>query len=129
MVASITNQLLDMSENLLACRDMRHAWAVESDFHVHRASRGRIQEVRRILACMRCAAVERIETYGPARHGGLEKLRQHYKYDPEKHYIIKGVPQGTKPTEIARSIMFERVMARLAEHGLPVSDDEDAGVS
>jgi len=106
----LAHALMELPEEWVICRDMRHAWNVLNDFHVTKSDKRYSQEIRRELVCMRCATV-RNETYHHGRFG-LEKVSQNYGY-PE-HYQIKGVPRGVKPQSIVQEEQYRRAMERIA---------------
>lgn len=109
----LTRRLQEMPDNWVNCRDMRHAWAVENDFHVvtQAQEKGRrTMHVGRDLICMRCPTV-RHEVYIATRHG-LEKISQSYSY-PEG-YCIPGVPRGVKPQAIIQQEQYRRAMEKVA---------------
>lgn len=108
--ADLANALMELPDNWVMCRDMRHAWSVLEDFHVHIAQGQKIQELRRVLHCLRCQTL-RIEIYHVGRYG-LDKVRQHYTY-PD-NYQIKGVPRGVKPQSIVQQEQYRRSMERIA---------------
>lgn len=108
---ALKGALQGLSDEWLMCRDVRHSWSVEVDFHVTEHTGNRIQEIQRVLLCDRCGG-ERIETYHPTRWG-LEKTRQNYRM-PEG-YIIKGVPRGVKPSFIVQGEQYRRVMERVKD--------------
>lgn len=107
---ALSNALMDLPDEWVICRDMRHAWEVENDFHVTAGNKRMIREVQRILSCLRCRT-ERTETYHLATNGGLEKVHQRYTY-PD-HYQLKGVPRGNKPSSIIQAEQFRRAMDRV----------------
>lgn len=111
----LTRRLQEMPENWVNCRDMRHAWAVENDFHVveQKQEKGgrRTMHVGRDLICMRCPTI-RHEVYIVTRYDGLEKVSQSYSY-PEG-YQIPGVPRGVKPQSIIQQEQYRRAMEKVA---------------
>jgi hypothetical protein len=108
--ADLANALMDLPDDWVMCRDMRHAWHVMEDFHVSKNRGHSIQELNRTLICMRCTTL-RIEVYHSGRFG-LDKVRQHYTY-PD-NYQIKGVPRGVKPQSIVQNEQYRRAMERAA---------------
>ncbi len=107
------NALKALPDKWVACRDMRHAWATENDFHVVPQSTvgGRSMHVGRDLVCMRCET-RRHEVYLSVKGGRLEKVGQSYEY-PEG-YQIAGVPRGVKPQQIVQAEMYRRAMEKVA---------------
>lgn len=108
--ADLANALMDLPDDWVMCRDMRHAWHVLEDFHVVTTQARHIQELGRTLICLRCNTL-RVETYHAGRFG-LDKVRQHYTY-PE-NYQIKGVPRGVKPQSIVQQEQYRRAMEKVA---------------
>lgn len=108
---ALADALHELPENWLMCRDMRHAWEVQQDYHVTKAAGSKIKEIRRFLVCLRCKTRRR-ETYHIVGWG-LEKVSQSYEY-PE-NYQIHGVPRGIKPSFIVQGEMYRRTMERVAE--------------
>lgn len=109
---SLAEALQELPDKWLACRDMRHAWLVEEDFHVTVATGRRPQEIKRLLVCMRCA-VEREETYHPVQGNGLERVHSHYRYP--SGYQLKGVPRGNKPSWMVQQEQYRRSMTKMAK--------------
>ena len=113
-----TDAAINFAENLknlpdvwVACRDMMHAWSVLNDFHVVGKKQGALHPyIRRDLVCMRCNAV-RHEEYEKVR-SGLDKVYQSYTY-PEG-YQIPGVPRGVKPKTIVQQEQYRRAMEKVA---------------
>lgn len=106
----LATALMDLPDDWVMCRDMRHAWAVVEDFHVTERKGTRVQTIARILGCIRCATLRK-ETY--VHNGyGLDKIGQGYQY-PEG-YQIKGVPRGVKPQAIIQEEQYRRSMEKLA---------------
>lgn len=107
---ALANALMQLPENWLMCRDMRHAWTVMNDFHVTDRKGRLASEIRRDLRCLRCETVRR-EVYHQTANG-LEKAHQMYGY-PE-HYQMKGVPRGNKPQALVQEEQFRRTMEKVA---------------
>lgn len=115
--AELANALMELPDEYVMCRDIRHAWGILEDFHVTDGGK-RVQEVKRILECERCHAVQRHEVYHLTR-SGLEKVSQHYRYIHDQEdggipYQIKGVPRGVKPASIVQGEQYRRVLERVA---------------
>lgn len=110
---TLATGLTKLPDNWMACRDMRHAWSVEEEFHVEPSQviGRKIQSIRRILVCMRCET-RRIENYVAGRYG-LDKVGQHYVYPND--YQIPGVPRGVKPQSIIQQEQYRRAMAKVAK--------------
>lgn len=109
---ALSEGLQRLPDNWIMCRDMRHAWSVEENFHVEPSqSVGRkLQAVRRVLVCMRCET-RRVEHYLAGRYG-LDKDSQHYIYPAD--YQLPGVPRGVKPASIVQQEQYRRVMEAAA---------------
>lgn len=118
----LENALTILPDRYIACRDVRHAWSVENDFHVYRQAQEkgrRTMHIARDLVCMRCGTL-RHEVYIATKDRGLEKIAQSYDY-PEK-YAIPGVPRGVKPSAIIQQEAYRRAMEKVA--GAARSDRE-----
>lgn len=117
--ANLATSLKTLPDQFIVCRDVRHAWAVLTDYHVtpsqHEGGR-KVMLILRVLVCMRCDT-QRHEFYAMGRgYDGLEKTHQHYVY-PEA-YQIPGVPRGVKPSNIIQQESYRRAMEKVA-HALP----------
>lgn len=110
--ADLANALTHLPDKWVMCRDMRHSWDVVEDFHVTMRSGRSVQEIARVLGCMRCMTHRR-EIYHQGRFG-LDKVSQTYSY-PE-NYQIKGVPRGVKPQSIIQQEQFRRSMERTVDN-------------
>lgn len=108
----LSSGLKKLPDNFVMCRDVRHAWMVESDFHVEPSQvEGRkIQSLKRVLICGRCET-RRHERYISAKYG-LDKIGQWYE-NPEG-YQIPGVPRGVKPSHIVQQEMYRRALEKAA---------------
>src|SRR5690349_13255731 len=104
----LEDQIQHMPENLLACRDLRHAWAVETGYHPvtmeKGAPRGRYLERR--LACLRCDT-QRVELIR-VHKSWIERLSTYYVY-PEG-YQVKGVKRGDDVQGMVRMEQINRIM-------------------
>lgn len=109
--ARLADALTMLPEAWVMCRDVRHAWVVEEDFHVIWLTGQSVQEIKRVLVCMRCSS-KRHEIYAPSRAFGLEKIRMHYEY-PE-NYQITGVPRGNKPQAMVQQEQYRRLMIKVS---------------
>lgn len=105
--------LKKLEDHQLACRDMRHAWAVEQDYHVEAGQSvgKKIQSIKRVLVCMRGCETRRVEHYHATKYG-LDKVAQHYDY-PDG-YQIPGVPRGVKPSVVIQQESYRRAMEKIA---------------
>lgn len=114
---ALAKGLTILPDTWVMCRDMRHAWSVDEDFHVEpgQVEGRKIQRLRRMLVCMRCET-RRIETYAKGRYG-LDKIGQYYVYpvgDGGLSYQIQGVPRGVKPQSIVQQEQYRRAMEKIA---------------
>lgn len=112
VTARLVDALHELPDTWLMCRDVRHAWSVENDFHVTSQTPKTIQEIRRSLVCLRCGVL-RNEVYIPTRFGGLEKTHSSYVYP--QGYQIRGVPRGVKPQALVQSEQYRRTLSKVAE--------------
>ena len=108
--AILANALQDLEDNWLMCRDMRHAWEIEVDFHVATQIGTKVKHLRRTLVCLRCGT-ERNERYIMTR-SGVEKETQSYSY-PDG-YQLEGIPRGVKPSSIVQAEQYRRAMEKVA---------------
>lgn len=111
LAEQLADALTTLPDNWIMCRDMRHAWEVDEDFHVTKGQGLNIASVRRTLVCVRCETL-RVEKYHSLKWG-LEKVAQHYVY-PD-NYQIHGVPRGVKPSFIIQGEQYRRAMSRIAD--------------
>lgn len=105
--------LQDLPDRFVMCRDMRHAWVVEKDFHVSLGHARAIQEITRVLVCMRCTT-QRVEAYVPSLNWGLEKVYMHYVYPIG--YMIHGVPWGSRPSYLVQAEQYRRTMMKVTAY-------------
>jgi len=110
-IAQVAEALEALPDTWVMCRDLRHAWSVDEDFHVLQRKGSQIQEVGRVLVCLRCST-KRYETYVPTRRWGLERVRSRYDY-PE-NYLIRNVPDGVKPQSIIQAENYRRSLAKIS---------------
>lgn len=110
---TLASALTTLPDNWVACRDMRHAWDVENDFHVvPMATEGKpTLRLQRDLICARCETT-RHEYYIKGKFG-LMKDGQSYSY-PQGYQII-GVPRGVKPQEIVQQEQYRRSTEKVAK--------------
>lgn len=88
-IRSLNEQIAEMGDATLACRDLMHAWSVDRPYYrveVEGGVRGGFY-VERLKGCLRCDT-KRVELYRVFRDR-LELLRSHYVY-PEG-YLIHGL--------------------------------------
>ena len=112
----IVEQIENLNEVILQCRDMRHAWATEVPYYkveVQGGARGALY-VQRIIACMRCNT-KRIEFHRVFRDR-LERISSHYQY--AEGYQIKGVKKGDHVQDKVRRELFTRTTKEMElNHG------------
>lgn len=118
-VREVTSQIKKLPEKFTTCRDMRHAWATENDYHVYtqyqEAKGSKSMFVARDLVCMRCGAL-RHEIYLATKSRGLERVSMTYSY-PDG-YMIPGMPSGVSPQAILAQMRYRRAMEAVA-HAQP----------
>lgn len=102
----IIDQIENMDEILLQCRDIRHAWATEIPYYkvdIEGGTKGALY-VERIIACMRCNT-KRIEFYRVYKDR-LERISSRYAYT--EGYQIKGVKKGDHVQDKVRRELYTR---------------------
>lgn len=120
---SVAEQIEGMSESALACRDIRHAWAVDTPYHrveVEGGVRSALY-VERAIGCMRCGTA-RVELYRVFKHR-LELLRAHYEYP--QGYLMHGVGGAREIRGRIRREGVRRVLEALDEDDNLSQDEED----
>ena len=105
---AVKNGLKNQPNDFLACRDMRHAWDVSTDYFLAEDDNCIIRE----LECMRCHACRR-DSFQIARDRRLVRNGTSYTY-PEG-YLMKGVPRGNKSQDLVRGEIYRRMLAQAAE--------------
>jgi hypothetical protein len=111
----ITEEQEARIKRFTACRDFRHAWAVENDYHVYKQyqERGRrSMYVARDLVCMRCTTM-RHEVYLATKTRGLERVSTSYSYPAG--YQVQGIPAGTTAQNILAQIRYREAMETVAK--------------
>lgn len=107
--ADVDRALAGLRAEALACRDLRHAWAVDVPLYVVQVEggmRGAVYAERR-CGCMRCGT-ERVELYR-VYGDRLERLRTSYAY-PEGYRLPHGaLPKGTNVAAVVRHLQWEAV--------------------
>lgn len=97
------------------CRDMRHAWAIENDYHVYKqyqeAKGSRSMYVARDLVCMRCTTI-RHEIYLATKTRGLERVSTSYAYPAG--FLMDGIPSGASSQSILAQIRYREAMEAVA---------------
>lgn len=113
----LATALRDVPDNQLTCRGLRHAWAVDEDFHVYHVEqegRGRqTMHIARKLGCMRGCGCSVLEVYIQTRYGRIERIERITMYPPG--YLIAGVPRGVKPQSIVQQEAYRRSMESTAK--------------
>lgn len=115
-MAALVSNLEKLPDNMLQCKSMLHAWAVENDYHVETVvyeGRRRIQHIARLLVCMRGCGTFRKSTYIIGKNG-LEKLSQSYTYT-NPAYKMPGLPRGVKPGDVVRNEEYSRTLTKAAK--------------
>lgn len=97
----------------LACRDLRHQWMVEDDFHVTSQAKDRNVYVARSVVCERCGTV-RVERYQLTRDG-LELTSRYYNY--VEGYQLANMPRGLKPVSLVREEIYRRAQEKASARG------------
>lgn len=108
----LTRQVRGLPDEWLACRDMRHAWVVENDYHVisRTPNRPSLMVVGRVLVCMRCDT-RRHEKYMPSTWYGLEKTSTRYEYP--RGYQLHGVVPEVSPQSIVQREQYTRALHKI----------------
>lgn len=104
---TVEDQIAEFSDTILACRDVRHAWAVDAPYYkvpMQGARKGQIF-AKRIIACMRCDT-QRVEIYRIKKHN-VERVSVFYKH-PEG-YSLHGVKRGTNTVSMVRREQIRRL--------------------
>lgn len=74
----------EVSNDSLACRDLRHSWTHVTD-HVTKGTKDRVREIERILVCTRCGA----DRYDIFKIPSFEKVKTKTTY-PEGYLLKNG---------------------------------------
>jgi hypothetical protein len=105
----VVDQVHDLSDNIMMCRDFRHAWAVEVPYYkvedVEGGVRGALY-VERTIACMRCDT-KRVEFYR-VLETRLERLHSKYVY-PEG-YMMRGAKRSDHVQDMVRREAYRRAV-------------------
>ena len=113
----VAGDLAELSEKFLFCRDLRHRWYVESNFHdagMEIEGNGVTQTVERVIACSNCGTrrtaislvVER-----PNLAPRMEKWSSSYKY-PKGYLMHRGqIPRDIGVSQLVRYEILRRVLA------------------
>jgi hypothetical protein len=101
----IAAAVANLPDNMAVCRDLRHAWTVDTPFYLVKHEGGprgaRYAERRR--GCMRCQC-EVVELFR-VHSSWMEKLSERRVY-PDG-YLLHGLPKGTNVAAIVRRRAFE----------------------
>ena len=104
----IEDQIEHLTDNMLMCRDLRHAWGVEAGYHkveVEGGIRG-AKYLERRLACLRCDTL-RVELVR-IHSSWIERISTYYVY-PEG-YHLKGAKRGDNVQGMVRWVQMRRSM-------------------
>jgi hypothetical protein len=107
----LADQIHDLTEQTIACRDMRHAWAMDVPYYrieVEGGVRGAIY-VQRTLGCMRGCGCTRLEL-SRVYKDRVERLTSRLIYP--KGYVLKGVGKA-KVQQMVRREEVRRVLGDL----------------
>lgn len=100
MIAGALHQL---PEEFLACRDLRHAWKVQDNFHDGNTE----GTTMRVLKCVSCETV-RTDVYSVLKRPGMvprmEKVSSAYTYP--KGYQMRQ-PSGVRDLAISQLVKYE----------------------
>lgn len=116
--ATIADQLRDLPENFLMCRDpaFGHDWKPTRGFHaIPVAQIGRkMANLARIETCARCKGIK-TEKFVVNQYDLIEKVTQSIDY--EEGYLMKntGVPRGVKRSSLVWTENYRRTMEQVAE--------------
>ena len=113
----VAGDLSQLSERFLTCRDLRHSWHVESNFHdagFEIEGNNVTQAVERIIVCRNCgtrrtdisAVVQK-----PHSVPRIEKVSTTYKY-PKGYLMSRGqIPRDIGVSQLVRYETLRRVLA------------------
>lgn len=111
----ISEEMEARIKRFTACRDFKHAYAVENDYYVYKqyqeAKGSRSMYVARDLVCMRCTTIKR-EIFLATKTRGLEKVSYSYDYPPG--YLLQGIPAGASARSILAQIRYREAMEAVA---------------
>ena len=118
--ATIANQLQDLPDNFLQCRDpgFGHTWKKHRGFHaipVKQVRRGsKVANLARQEKCEVCEAVK-TERFMVNASDQIEKVSQSIDY--EEGYLMSntGVPRGVKRSTLVWTENYRRSMDKVAE--------------
>lgn len=111
----IEDQIHGMSDNVLMCRDLRHAWSIETGYYsvtIEGGARG-AKYLERRLACMRCDT-HRVELVRVHKNR-IEKIGSPYYVYPEG-YQVKGAKRSDDVQGKVRWEQVRRVMEAAHQH-------------
>lgn len=94
----------------LRCRDLKHAWKVDHDFHVEPSvtEGAKVVLLRRVLKCRDCATL-RVEHFIQGRYG-LDKTGTYYVHPEDYH--APGVPRGVRISTIVQQESYRRALEK-----------------
>lgn len=111
---TLHEQIEGLTDAVLMCRDMGHAWGVQAPFYIVEVEGGvrGAKYAERVCGCLRCDT-QRIELYRVFKEH-LEKLSNRYIYpDAYKLFGPKGARGETR--QKARKEAFDRAMRAIRE--------------
>lgn len=117
----IFDQIQEMPEKFLACRDLAHTWKIVSTYRAVDSRReegkrprgGNYVYAERNLLCTRCG-MKRSDAFritSARGHTVLQRIQPHYDQPPG--YALKGVGKRKGLPDIVRGEMFERELAKI----------------
>ena len=117
----VAGDLTQLPDKYLNCRDLRHDWKIESNFHdagFEVEGDGVTQAVERIILCKTCGTrrtdvsvvVERANSVPR-----MEKLSSQYRY-PKGYLMKRGqIPRDIGVSQLVRYETLRRVLAETAQ--------------
>jgi hypothetical protein len=108
--APVVAQVGRLSDVVLACRDMRHAWAIDSPLLIVEVEGPGLYAERR-LGCMRCGKVHRWELYR-VYSNRLDRVSTRGSYD--EGYLLHGVGRRNV-VPLVRRELYDRLVTAIVE--------------
>ena len=104
---AVEDQIHELDDNVITCRDMRHAYAKEGRWKTIKVEGGvrGARYVERDRVCMRCPV--KMRELFRVHSNWLERIRGYAVY-PTKGYLLKDVPKGTNVLGMVRFEAFIR---------------------
>ena len=106
---AVQEQIRELDDVVLACRDLRHAYAVESHYRpvaVEGGVRG-ARYLERDRVCMRCPV--KMRELFRVHENWLERISSYPVY-PKKGYLLHDIPKGTNVIGMVRYEAFKRAI-------------------